>query len=260
MINKIISKINFLIRITFSKTYFYRYARSQNNNEENRFLKKISKNIKYKNFTEIGFHNTEFNCIGLIEKNFSGLLIDSGRSLNLQIMKLILFLIGKSQKIKVENLHVEKKNVRNIFRDKHRVGLISIDIDGNDFWIVKKILEIGVRPNLFIVEYNPSFLKFSLSVPYIKNFNRFERHPSGLYHGASLRAFEKLFKKYDYRLIRVIGGINAVFSSKKIAIYNNLKTLNTNNSYKEGVIRNKIYKQNAKKQFQTIKHLKLIRI
>ena len=260
MINKIISKIHFLVRILFKKNYFYEYAKSQNNNEENKFLKKISKNIKYKNFIEIGFHNTEFNCIGLIENNFTGLLIDSGRFINLQIMRLILVLIGKSKKIKVENLHVEKKNVRRIFKNRQRVGLISIDIDGNDFWIIKKILEIGVRPSIFIVEYNPSFLKYSLSVPYSKNFNRFERHPSGLYHGASLKAFEKLFKKYDYKLIKVIGGINAVFSSKKIIIQNNFKILNTNLNYQEGVIRNKIHKQNAKKQFQAIKHLKLIRI
>ena len=47
-------------------------------------------------------------------------------------MKLILVLIGKEQKIKVDNLHVEK-NVRQIFKNKQRVGLISIDIDGNDF-------------------------------------------------------------------------------------------------------------------------------
>ena len=64
----------------------------------------------------------------------------------------------------------------------------------------------------------------------------------------------------DYKLIKVIGGINAVFSSKKIVNENNFKILNTNFDYKEGVIRNKIYKQNAKNQFQTIKHLKLIRI
>ncbi len=260
MINKIISKIIFFIRIAFYKNYFYKYARSQNNNQENRYLKKLSKNIKHKNFIEIGFHNTEFNCIGLIENNFTGLLIDSGRFINLQIMKLILFLIGKNQKIKVENIHVENKNVGRIFKNKKKVGLISIDIDGNDFWIVKKILEIGVRPSIFIVEYNPSFLKFSLSVPYSKKFNRFEKHPSGLYHGASLKAFEKLFKKYDYKLIRVIGGINAVFSLKKIASDNNFKTLDANFDYKEGAIRNKIYKQNAKKQFQVIKHLKFVRI
>ncbi len=260
MINKIISKIHFLVRILLSKNYFYEYAKSQNNNEENKFLKKISKKIKYKNFVEIGFHNTEFNCIGLIENNFTGLLIDSGRLINLQIMKLILVLIGKSKKIKVDNLHVEKKNVRQIFKNRQRVGLISIDIDGNDFWIIKKILEIGVRPDVFIVEYNPSFLKYSISVPYSKNFNRFRKHPSGLYHGASLKAFVKLFQSYDYKLIKVIGGINAVFSSKKIVNENNFKILNTNFDYKEGVIRNKIYKQNAKNQFQTIKHLKLIRI
>ncbi len=259
MIFKIVFKIIFLIRIIFSNNFFFKFAKSQNNNEENLFLKKVSKKIKNKYFVEIGFHNTEFNSISLIEKNFSGMMIDSGRFLNVILMKIILFLIGKSRKVKVKHFHVETKNIKSIFGKKN-VGIVSIDIDGNDFWIAKKILEIGIKPSVFIVEYNPSFLNFSCSVPYSKNFDRFEKHESGLYHGASLKAFEKMFKKYNYNLIKVIGGINAVFFSKETIKENNFNILNSTNNYKEGKIRNKIIKQNAKEQFKRIRHLKLIKI
>ena len=259
MFKKIYNKFFFIIKIFFNKNFFFKFAKSQNKNQENNFLKKISKNIKNKNFIEIGFHNTEFNCIGLIEKNFSGILIDSGRYSNIILMKLILNIIGK-KRVKVKHLHIEKKNLKKIFHSNLNVGCLSIDIDGNDFWIVKKILEIKVRPEVFIVEYNASFLDFPYTVPYDKNYERYKKHKSGLYHGASLKAFEKLFKKYNYKLIRVIGGVNAVFSSPTVIKKNNLKILNANSEYAEGKIRNTIYKQNAKKQFQVIKHLKLIKI
>ena len=101
MFKKIYNKFFFIIKIFFDKNFFFKFAKSQNKNQENNFLKKISKNIKNKNFIEIGFHNTEFNCIGLIEKNFSGILIDSGRYSNIILMKLILNIIGK-KRVKVK--------------------------------------------------------------------------------------------------------------------------------------------------------------
>jgi len=259
MLIKIFNKFFFIIKIFFNKKFYFKFAKSQNRNKENNFLKKISKNIKNKNFIEIGFHNTEFNCIGLIEKNFSGLLIDSGRILNVILMKLILKIIRKS-KVKVIHMHIEKKNLKGIFYKPHNVGCISIDIDGNDFWIVKKILEIKVRPEVFLVEYNASFLHFPYTVPYDKNFDRFKKHKSGLYHGASLLAFNKIFNKYGYYLVKEIGGVNAFFCNKKIIKKNNLKILNSLTAYNEGEIRNKIHKKSANKQFEEIKNLKFIKV
>ena len=174
-------------------------------------------------------------------------------------MRLILILVGKT-KVKVKHIHIKRSNIKKILYNCPNIGCLSIDIDGNDFWIVKKILEIKVRPEVFVVEYNSSLLNFPYTVPYDENYERFKKHKSGLYHGASLKAFEKLFKKYNYKLIRVIGGVNAVFSSPTVIKKNNLKILNANSEYAEGKIRNTIYKQNAKKQFQVIKHLKLIKI
>ena len=114
IINKLIKKFFLLIFIGFDSRFFFKKAKSQNKNIESIFLKKISKFIKNKSFVEIGFHNMEFNCIGLIEKNFSGLLIDSGRIANIFIMKLILYMIGKKN-VFVKNIHIEKKNVFSIF-------------------------------------------------------------------------------------------------------------------------------------------------
>ena len=78
MIKKISKKILFLFKFFFHPNYYFEIAKSQNNNEENIFLKSVAKHVKTKNFVEIGFHHMEFNCIGLMQNGFSGLLIDGG--------------------------------------------------------------------------------------------------------------------------------------------------------------------------------------
>lgn len=259
MIKKIFKKLIFFLYILYNQNYYFRVAKSQNNNKENIFIKKLSKIVPNKNFIEIGFHNTEFNCVGLIEKNFTGTLIDSGRMLNIIIMRIILFIIGKSN-IEVKDIHVEKKNLKKILKKIKNIGFVSIDIDGNDFWIIKKILDLKLKPNVFIVEYNPSLLNFPYTVPYDRFFDRFKKHESGLYHGASLIAFHKILKKNGYSLVRVIGGLNAVFLDNKLVKKTKLKILNPKEAYNEGKIRNKYYKKNAKQQFEEIKNLKFVKV
>ena len=252
MLFKSLKKIIFLSRILLDKKYFYKFCKSQNHNKENIFLKKLSKKIKNKSFIEIGFHYLEFNSVGLIEKGFSGLLVDGGRKLNILIMKIILFMINK--KVNVKNFFVTKTNVKYLLK-KRKYGCISLDIDGNDYWITKKILENGHFPDIFIVEYNASFLNFPITVPYKENFDRFEMHKSGLYHGASLMAFIKLFKKYNYKLIKTVGGVNAFFINSNFFNKNNLKELSFKQGYKEGFLRNKWSNSNAKHQYNQIKNL-----
>ena len=232
MLKKIFSKFFFILKVFFNNEFFFKFAKSQNKNKENNYLKKISKSIKNKNFIEIGFHNTEFNCVGLIEKNFSGLLVDSGRIINIILMRLILILVGKT-KVKVKHIHIKRSNIKKILYNCPNIGCLSIDIDGNDFWIVKKILEIKVRPEVFVVEYNSSLLNFPYTVPYDENFERFKKHKSGLYHGASLTAFNKIFNKHGYYLVKVIGGVNAFFVKKNIIKKNSFKILNPIKAYSE---------------------------
>ena len=42
-----------------------------------------------------------------------------------------------------------------------KLGVLSVDIDGNDYWILKKLL-IHFKPEIICVEYNASFLKHKL--------------------------------------------------------------------------------------------------
>jgi hypothetical protein len=99
----------------------------------------------------------------------------------------------------VRSEFVTAENVNALFA-KHRVpvefDLLSIDVDGNDYWIWKAI--DGYRPRLVVIEYNiffgPSVRK---TIPYSAEFC-WDKTP---YHGASLAALQKLGREKDYTLV-----------------------------------------------------------
>ena len=80
------------------------------------------------------------------------------------------------------------------------IGILSIDIDGNDYWVWKAIE--NVRPHIVIVEYNAVFGDlFDLVIPYDPSFERTRAHYSNLYWGASIGAFTRLGKEKGYTLL-----------------------------------------------------------
>ena len=96
------------------------------------------------------------------------------------------------------------------------VGLLSIDIDGNEYWIWEAIQSI--RPRIVIVEYNSLFGLHPVSVPYKENFHKLSAHYSGLYYGCSLAALYHLAKKKGYVLVGSnIWGHNAFFIRSDVA-------------------------------------------
>lgn len=253
---KKIKKIIFLINCFFDKKLFLNSLKSQNNNQEADFINSIEKFINKKVFFEIGYGLTEFNCSNLIKKNFYGYLVDANKK-NFIVMSIL----NKIHKLnlKLINIFIDKQNVKNLV-SKVEGGIFSIDIDGNDYWVLKEILKYKKSFDLIIVEYNASFLDLSISVIYDKNFDRFKKHPSGLYHGASLKAFIKLLKENGYCLIKTIGGVNAFFIKREILLKNSLVELTFNESYEEGYLRNLWSSSNAKEQFEKVKHMNFANI
>ena len=89
------------------------------------------------------------------------------------------------------------------------IGLLSIDIDGNDYWVWQAINVI--QPVIVIAEYNHRFgPDRAVTIPYDAKFDRKAAHPSSLYFGASLRALCKLGKAKGYALVGC-NGVNAFF-------------------------------------------------
>ena len=54
-----------------------------------------------------------------------------------------------------------------------------IDLDGNDYWIIKVLDLKTFNPDILILEYNAVFGPDKcISIPYENNFNRFDAHYS----------------------------------------------------------------------------------
>jgi len=91
------------------------------------------------------------------------------------------------------------------------VGLLHIDVDGNDYWIWKAI--DCLSPAIAIIEYNSLFgPERTITVPYDPGFDRMKAHHSGLYAGASLQALCDLAHEKGYSFIGAnSAGNNAYF-------------------------------------------------
>lgn len=95
------------------------------------------------------------------------------------------------------------------------VDLLSIDVDGNDYWLWA---EMPARPRVVVIEYNASFgPERSVTIPYDPTFDRKERHRSGWYHGASLTALAALGDRLGYALVGCDSrGVNAFFVRRDV--------------------------------------------
>ncbi|HUR30440.1 MAG TPA: hypothetical protein VMZ69_03355 [Saprospiraceae bacterium] len=95
---------------------------------------------------------------------------------------------------------ITRKNINDIIRQNGYAGevdLLSLDIDGNDYWIWDAITE--VNPRIVIIETHNIYGKRNIVVPYDPEYSFPGKHPQ--YHGASPVAMVKLGNKKGYRLI-----------------------------------------------------------
>jgi hypothetical protein len=115
------------------------------------------------------------------------------------------------------------------------IGLLSIDLDGNDYWVWKAISIIS--PRIVIVEYNSVFgNRLAVTIPYDQQFNRTQAHYSNLYFGASLRALCVLAKEQGYVFVGSnSAGCNAFFVRQDVAT--NLTELTCADGYVESKAR-----------------------
>jgi hypothetical protein len=104
------------------------------------------------------------------------------------------------------------------------IGLLSVDIDGNDYWVWEAIDAVDAA--IVIVEYNSVFgSRKALSVPYDPKFRRTQAHPSNLFWGCSLRALCLLGEKKGYAFVGCnSNGNNAYFVKSSLAKNLRIKT------------------------------------
>jgi hypothetical protein len=163
--------------------------------------------IPNKIFIEFGVENyTESNTrFLLINDNWAGLVID-GSPENISYIKQDS--IYWQRNLKAVQAFIDKDNINKIIAEngiKGEIGILSIDIDGNDYWVWQAI--DVVAPAIVIIEYNSRFGKDkAVTIPYNPSFVRSEAHYSMLYAGASLKALYNLGKAKGYSFV----GCNSV--------------------------------------------------
>jgi hypothetical protein len=109
---------------------------------------------------------------------------------------------------------IDRDNINDLLRQggmEGDIGLLSVDIDGNDFWVWQAI--DAVSPAIVVCEYNAVFGDLHpVTVPYRADFQRTRAHHSNLYFGASLRALIELGQEKGYTFVGTTStGCNAFF-------------------------------------------------
>ena len=132
-------------------------------------------NIK-KTFLEIGTQDYwESNTRFLIQShNWKGYLIEASTE---DVKKIKRQSIYWKKDLTVINEFITRENINSIIEKKlynQNLGLLSIDIDGVDYWILDKI---NLDADIIVSEFNPIFGDIhEITVPYDEQFDRKKKH------------------------------------------------------------------------------------
>lgn len=171
---------------------------------EDGIIQHLVRNVPIENeaFVEFGVEdysesNTRFL---LVHDNWRGLVMDGGSE---HIAFLEASGLRWRHEIHAVSAFVDRDNINRLIRDagfEGDIGLLSVDIDGNDYWVLEAI--DAVSPRILVTEYNSAFgPDRAVTVPYDPSFRRLDKHSSGLYWGASLAALESLARRKGYALV-----------------------------------------------------------
>jgi hypothetical protein len=206
-------------------------------NGEDGIIQYLTKHISIKNkiFIEFGVENyMESNTRFLMmNNNWSGLVIDGSAANINSIRKREWFW---RYDLKNQCAFIDKDNI-NVLLHKYSykdIGILSIDIDGNDYWIFQELDLSKLNPSIVIIEYNALFgSERMISIPYDKYFNRTKAHFSNLFFGASLSALVHLATQKGYELVGCCdSGVNAFFVRKDL-LNDKVRKLSVLDAYKE---------------------------
>ena len=184
-------------------------------------------------FVEFGFGAHQCNSLRLIlHENFKGLMMD-GSEEQCRIFNLTCKAKGISD-VHAVNAFIDRDNLEHLIRSNNipaEIDFLSIDVDGNDYWFWRCLQ--CINPRVICIEYNSGIgSKYSWTIPYNKEFERFSAHPSGFFAGASIKALESLGEKKGYRLVGCdTTGTNAFFLRNDLG-NNQIPTLKASEAFR----------------------------
>lgn len=170
---------------------------------------------------EFGFGAKQCNALRLIVKEgFFGLLMDGARE-NVDFFNSAATNFKLDDRAIAVQSFITRANLEELIvtnKVPNDIDFLSIDVDGNDYWLWETLN--CVSPRVVCIEYNAGLgPELSVTVPYDDAFERFTKHPSGFFYGASLVALVKLGEQKGYYLIGCDStGTNAFFLREDIAV------------------------------------------
>jgi hypothetical protein len=185
-------------------------------NDEDGILLEIFNRIgmRSRRFVEFGVQGgVQCNTALLLAAGWQGLWLDSSAPDIDQVNRNQADAVSAGR-LKVINAMVTAENIDALIGDwredialEDELDLLSIDIDGNDYWVWKAIER--VRPRVVVIEYNASYPPpLDFVIPYRPDAVWNETN----YFGASLSMLEKLGRAKGYSLVGCsLTGINAFF-------------------------------------------------
>jgi hypothetical protein len=162
-------------------------------------------------FIEFGAANgiDSSNTLYLLYRGFAGLWIECSESHVRFIQECFQRVLATGQ-LQVVQSFVTAENINELLLqavEHSDVALMSIDVDGNDFWIWKAIESI--TPAVVVIEYNA---KFPPPLALVQEYRPDFAWTGTDYFGASLEALARLGRQKGYQLVCCnITGVNAFF-------------------------------------------------
>jgi hypothetical protein len=148
---------------------------------------------------------TENNSLNLLIQGWRGAWL-GGESVRIP---------ADGRRLRIRQCWIDRDNVVGLVREElaalgvEEPDLVSLDLDGNDYHITEALLRSGLRPALWVAEYNA---RFSAATRWVMPYDPAHRWQGTDYYGASLAAFSDLFASVGYRLVCCnANGINAFF-------------------------------------------------
>ena len=186
--------------------------------DEDGILQEIFRRIgtKSRSFIEIGSGDgLENNTLYLLMQGWHGIWIEaSARKVATARSSAGGFIRGGA--LRIERQFVRAANVDGLLArlaSEAEVDLVSLDIDGNDFYVLQALQSIS--PRVVVCEYNA---KFPPDVAWVMEHNESHRWNGTDYFGASLKAWEMLLERKGYSLVGCnLLGCNAFFVRKDLA-------------------------------------------
>ncbi len=184
------------------------YSQSGDDGIINEIFKRVKTTNRF--FVEFGVSNgLENNTAALLASGWTGLWLEGSEKFVAQIHKSFATPIEAGNLI-AQNAFITAENVETLFTENKvpkEFDLLSIDIDGNDYWVWKAITKFN--PRVVVIEVNPFWgpelewaMKYNPTHVWKRDYN----------YGTSMKAVELLGREKGYTLVggNLIGN-NAFF-------------------------------------------------